>query len=844
MKTRFKEYLSVFFTLGIGIVAIIIVIYVIQQHLYCLRIQLFSSRNLLAAHETVTNSLVRKSVLGVLMMVPGVFCFFLDQLVVNDHFLSISRIFFYAAMVISTIWDPAVLFYLTSESVTFWNRIQNISAALFMSALLVLIRKKIERQEKSVFLFIFFLVTAFDMVFNILLSQYQVYLVWRVYVASLIACVILLLLHIKKHQKVGRRTLAYCFILLAYCAYMGFLYGQNRLSNTRMQKEIISHYKTVFSLTIAILSFGLFVTEFYAYRRIIFYDKGTNQKLDEISKYRENVLAQINNYYIRPLWNASITLKLLSQRTNDVFSKKMKELSNIIQGTVSEMNDIQQFGIVAGYSVQIEKTEISYKLLFEMALQSIFKDNSLVIYSSSGNQFYVYGAPYQLLYLHKTILREFSDIRGLHPVKISVISGGLQVMVRIESSFNPESRKAIKRLAQLLSEKSERMASHGLDLPLITAKRILFLHNGEITARVNNEAVVVEYCIPIIKKEEERGDIFVQPGKDSEEKIILFITSVREEARLIETYMLDLPQQLVIFYDELKALNYIKKTQKLGAIIIGTIFRHLPIEDLCARIRDAYSIQKLSIILLYKEDSYIPSESIQDMVNDLLCIPFMEEEFTLKIRSAIQLQNSTNKLLKAQFDMMQSQIQPHFIFNSINTIMPLCIEDPKQAYVLLGDFGEYLRGNLFSGEYQPIATIYKEMGVIRAYLELEKARFGNLVNYNINYNCPDNCSILPLLVEPIVENCIKHGFDRRHCIHIMIDLLVSEGFLYVQVRDDGTGMNEEKVSEILQRKGNRIGLSNISNRLLMYYEQKLNIQSKEGDGTTVSFRIPVSLSEE
>lgn len=842
MKARLKEYTSIFCTFGLGMVAILIVTYMIQQHLYCLRIQLFSSRNLLAAHETVTNSLVRKAILGVLLIVPGVFCVFLDQIVVNDHFRSISRIFFYAAMVISTIWDPDVLFYLTSANVTFWNMIQNISAAFLMGSLIVLINKKTGRQFDAAFLVIFLLV-AVDNVFNILLKQYQIYLVWRVFTVSLIAGEILLLL-VKKHGKITRRTFLYCGIVLIYCAYMGSLYSQNRLVNTVMAKRIISHYKTSFPVSLVLLSFGLFVTEFYAYRRIIFYDKGTNQRLDEISKYRENVLAQINNYYIRPLRNASVTLKLLSQSKNDLYAKKMEEIADIVQGTVSEMNDIQQFGIVAGYSVQIEKTEISYKLLFEMALQSIFKDISLVIYSSRGRQFYVYGAPYQLLYLHRTILREFNDIHGLHPVKISIVSDERRITVKLESSFDHENRKAIKRMAKLLSEKSERAVSQGLDLPLITARRILIFHKGEIRVRANDAVVTVEYSVPIVKTEEKRGDIFVQPGKNSEEKIILFVTSVREEARLIETYMMDLPQQLVIFYDELKALDYIKKTQNLGAIIIGTIFRHLPIEDLCTKIRDEYSIQKLSIILLYKEDSYTPSEIIQDMVNDLLCIPFMEEEFTLKIRSAIQLQNSTDRLLKAQFDMMQSQIQPHFIFNSINTIMPLCIEDPQQAYDLLGDFGEYLRGNLFSGEYQPITTIYKEVGVIRAYLELEKARFGSLVNYNINYNCPDNCCILPLLAEPIVENCIKHGFDRRHDIHIMIDLLAEEGFLYVQVRDDGTGMSEENVNEILQRRGNRIGLSNISNRLLMYYDQKLNVQSKEGEGTTVSFRIPINLLED
>ena len=108
-------------------------------------------------------------------------------------------------------------------------------------------------------------------------------------------------------------------------------------------------------------------------------------------------------------------------------------------------------------------------------------------------------------------------------------------------------------------------------------------------------------------------------------------------------------------------------------------------------------------------------------------------------------------------------------------------------------------------------------------------------------DCDEDIHIIPLLIEPIVENSVKHGRNSRNSLHIWLDVFQEGEWVYIQVRDDGNGMTEERLGQVYQQKAGRsIGLSNIMERLAAYYHENLNIQTQIGEGTTVSFRIPVN----
>ena len=100
-----------------------------------------------------------------------------------------------------------------------------------------------------------------------------------------------------------------------------------------------------------------------------------------------------------------------------------------------------------------------------------------------------------------------------------------------------------------------------------------------------------------------------------------------------------------------------------------------------------------------------------------------------RVLSLAMMQRSTEELRLARLEFLQSQMDPHFIFNAINVIMPLCLRDPKQAYALLGNFSDYLHGNLFPKESNSPIYVYEEVDLIRAYLALENARMPDFIDY-------------------------------------------------------------------------------------------------------------------
>ena len=212
----------------------------------------------------------------------------------------------------------------------------------------------------------------------------------------------------------------------------------------------------------------------------------------------------------------------------------------------------------------------------------------------------------------------------------------------------------------------------------------------------------------------------------------------------------------------------------------------------------------------------------------------------------MMVQHSAREVLQTRLDFLQSQINPHFIFNTLSGILPLCIKEPEKAYEMLSNFSEYLRGRLYKRELQNAVPVYEEMDLIEAFLSIEQMRFPGLIKYEIVNESGENSRILPLLIEPIVENSAQHGRKTGELMTIRVSVKERGGFLYCRVEDDGRGMTAERLAQIESdtddtdaAKNSSIGLYNVRRRLLLYYNETMKIESAPDEGTTVSFRVPV-----
>jgi two-component system LytT family sensor kinase len=202
-----------------------------------------------------------------------------------------------------------------------------------------------------------------------------------------------------------------------------------------------------------------------------------------------------------------------------------------------------------------------------------------------------------------------------------------------------------------------------------------------------------------------------------------------------------------------------------------------------------------------------------------------------------RLQEQEKLLLAAKIEALASQINPHFLFNTLTSISSLIRSHPETARMLIGKLSGLLRRLLRSHDH--FVTLREEMESIDEYLDIEVVRFGPSLKVEKHLS-PDTLEILvpSMILQPLVENSIKHGFSRKvGGGRILIRSRLDNGLAIIEVEDDGTGMSEERLSTAL---GGGIGLSNVNERLRVIYGEGygLKLTSRPGRGTSARIEIP------
>ena len=193
---------------------------------------------------------------------------------------------------------------------------------------------------------------------------------------------------------------------------------------------------------------------------------------------------------------------------------------------------------------------------------------------------------------------------------------------------------------------------------------------------------------------------------------------------------------------------------------------------------------------------------------------------------------------------LQAQINPHFIYNTLDNIRYLIPTDPQRAQQLIGRFIGILRYSINNTKHN--VPVKDDLKYLQDYLVIQSTRFGANFSYEIDID--DACMefIIPkLLLQPLLENSIKYGFQKKPCIHIRVRGWLGEDALYFTVEDNGGGVDEtmlEQLRDILRSDEVNIehnGLQNINRRIWLGYggDSGLTIDSTEGEGFTVKLKL-------
>lgn len=209
------------------------------------------------------------------------------------------------------------------------------------------------------------------------------------------------------------------------------------------------------------------------------------------------------------------------------------------------------------------------------------------------------------------------------------------------------------------------------------------------------------------------------------------------------------------------------------------------------------------------------------------------------------LEQKAQLTTRAEIKALQAQVNPHFLFNALNTILYFIRRDPETARHLITRLGDYFRQNLeVSGDF---IDLERELHHIKSYLTIEEARFKEKLTVDIEVD--PSClkvNVPPLILQPLVENALKHGLmPKKGKGRLCISGQRARDEMIIIVSDDGVGMHSEKVKDLLagkisSRAGIGIGFQNVNDRLACIYSENYRplLESSRDTGTRVTIRIP------
>lgn len=213
-----------------------------------------------------------------------------------------------------------------------------------------------------------------------------------------------------------------------------------------------------------------------------------------------------------------------------------------------------------------------------------------------------------------------------------------------------------------------------------------------------------------------------------------------------------------------------------------------------------------------------------------------------------QVTTEQTSLRKAEFELLQSQINPHFLYNTLDAIVWLAeAGEHKKVVEMVGSLSDFFRTSLNRGK--DIVTIKEELQHVRSYLQIQQVRYQDIMQYSIAVPDELNQYLIPkITIQPLVENALYHGIKNKRCIgKIEVTGWKEEDCFFIAVEDNGIGIAEQRLKQVREGIEHKVqtgegiyGLYNVNERIRLNFgkEYGITIESKYGENTVVLIRLP------
>ncbi|HBZ09912.1 MAG TPA: histidine kinase [Bacillus bacterium] len=414
------------------------------------------------------------------------------------------------------------------------------------------------------------------------------------------------------------------------------------------------------------------------------------------------------------------------------------------------------------------------------------------------------------------------------------------------------------------------MIEGGFGLGLSITKQLVELHGGTLkVSSVRGEGSEFTFSLSLADSKTLKMDLVSELLPETEALCEKNLFDIEEdemptvvEQRLFNERTFDRPAILIVdddpvnlqvletilpseLYDVTTAISGMEAltlldTQEWDLVISDIMMPQMSGYELTRIIRERFTLTELPILLLTARSQ--PKDIQAGFLagaNDYVTKPVEVLELRSRIEGLTTIKKGVQEQLQLEAAWLQAQIQPHFLFNTLNAVIALSEIDLDKMRDLLEELSHLLRYKFTFQNMDELIPIDEELNIVRSYLYIEQVRYENRLQVVWEIDECKELKIPFLTIQPLVENAIRHGIMKRiRGGKIFIRVTVHELCAEISVEDDGDGMDEDTLQRIRERKAGSesgVGLINTHLRLKRHFGTGLNIESTPGHGTKVSF---------
>ncbi|BAU27827.1 signal transduction histidine kinase LytS [Aneurinibacillus soli] len=592
-------------------------------------------------------------------------------------------------------------------------------------------------------------------------------------------------------------------------------------------------------------------------------------KLLTFDKRKDEFLAKTSHELRTPLHGIINIAELLLQDKKEDLEPKQKEglvaIHLIGKRLATLINDIVDVSKIKHGELRIYPVPVDTRAVAQMIIsffEMMQKEKQLLLINQIPNDL-------PLAYADENRLKQIFYNLVDNAIKYTD-SGKVELLGYVEGNFVTISVKdtgtgipaeKFEEIFDSFHQLEDHMTSEnpGIGLGLSITKQLIELHGGTIHVQSTvGEGSCFTFTLPIANegnKDIQEHTLFTD-AESAATATLSFSTPYKllKESTYTVLVVDDEYSNLKVLLDALDSMGHSVIAAKNGQEALDMLHSHPTIDlvildlmmprmsglDVCRTIRATHKLTEIPVLILTAAGQLGDIvASFEAGANDFLQKPVALPELKARVESLLLLKKSVQEALQHELDFLQAQITPHFLYNTLNTVISLSYKDVEKMREIINDLTYYLRAKFDFHNQERLIPLAQELELVRAYFGIEEVRYGTRLRVIFEIDETVHCLLPPLTIQPLVENAVRHGIaPKLSGGTITLSISQTIDMIYITVADDGVGIAESRLKEIVVGQYKGVGLQNVDKRLQNFYQCRLQIESSDQTGTTITIALP------